>query len=160
MIGDAIIAFMNLESEFGIDPRKAAAIADHFREGDFRRKSDLEGLTPFMQRYIDKFGPLNFAVLEKIFRDNDFTTYHLAIPARLVEPSNPHIIVADYNDMFLEGKITPRPFVAITYSGLEDVRQAARSHGFAYNPERNLKQLVHAGGYVPRPGIRFDSNPF
>ncbi len=158
---DGIISFMNLESEFGIDARKAAAIAGLFRRPDEqRRKGDSYAFTRALHKYLKEFGPVNFAVLETVFRDNNFSTHFLAVPARMVEISNPYIQVVDMYDMVINKKVTLKPFVAVRYTGLQGVQSAARGHGLAYNQERNLMHLHNAGVYSPLPGYKLTGDPF
>lgn len=143
---------MNLETEFGIDAKKEAALVDFFRQADTRFPQDRTVLTPLIGGGYQKiFGQLNFAALEFIFREHQLNTHLLAIKTSLVEPQNPHVMVVDVNDV-LKGVYTRRPYVAIAFASLDEIVVGARAHGFTYNADTNLNHLKIAGVYAPRPG--------
>src|SRR6185369_8787578 len=138
---------MNLESEFGIDPKKAAAIADHFREADQQQIGDNEGaFKGILRTYRKKFGDVNIAALEQIFRDNNFNTHFLAVPSDLVKALLPIQRVVDVNDM-LERRPAPRskPFAFVVYPSLALLKLSAAHGGINYDPEVNMEQLRNAG---------------
>jgi hypothetical protein len=142
---------MSSRKEFGIDPEKTMAIVDHFRAADLLYPTDPHALDNFYTAYIRKFGHINFAMLERIFRENNFNTHFLAVPTHIiVERSSHGMIIADANDIVLKQKITPRPFAALTFSSREGLDQFAKNYGVIYNPQLNLQRLHISGCYVPR----------
>src|SRR5882762_7173893 len=102
LVSGSVVALilMNLEREFEINPTKAAAIATFFKEADARFPTDKTVLAPFVGNgdYQRKFGNLNFAALEQIFRQHGYNTYFLAVPTKTIEFTNPHVMVVDVND--------------------------------------------------------------
>lgn len=144
---------MSLESEFGIDPEAAAAIADYFREADERfHEGEKRALDRPMRGYQRQFGPLNMAALEQIFRDHDFHTHFLAISADFVKKADPRNRVLDINDA-LSGKLYPRsaPFGFMVYPSREELQASIGRMGIRYIPEINLRLLQIAGIIVNQP---------
>lgn len=142
---------MNLESDFGIDAKQSAAIADYFRVADTGYALDSKAFDlSIMGGYQERFGDLNFAVLETIFREMDFFTYHLAIPTEVVASKKPELIAVNVNQQ-LRGAYVEMPFAAMRFPTKDGMLRAASSMGIIYDKKQNLKNLGLAGVLVERP---------
>lgn len=136
-----------------------ADIEAHFSIADSRIHEGHVVFEEPIYSYTDKFGDLDFAELERLFRERGLNTHFLAVPADLVEQLEPNELkVVDVNHLQTDNVHVLRPYVALPYADFESLKKAAVVYGIAtsdelFDQEINLKHLKHAGvivDFLPR----------
>lgn len=153
-------------------PEIQTAIADYLRIVDRSHNVNNFGPILFTGEFQKRFGNLNFAGLEQIFRKNNFNTYCLAVPIDDAARSNgveEEIVAVSSEDSLrisnasrnhekieeIFGTMTQLPFAFFLYPGLDVVRLAAEEWRIPYDPLINLANLSNTGVMTAKPGTNF-----
>lgn len=149
---------MGIENEFGIGPYEEELIADLFREADLRYKAGEGSIAEHFAEFSNRFGGLNFQVIETVLRRKKLHSHLLAVPSYPIEKSNPHIMVVDFDDLE-NGIVTKVPFVACVFPTAAERAEFAKEAEIPFNPQVNLQNLRRAGIYYQRPEFTYKGPP-
>jgi hypothetical protein len=133
---------MNKERKTGYSPEEEAAIIDMIRVADQRHDS-MQLSILITKHVLNRFGRLDFASLERMFRRNSLTVALLAIPSTIALASiPPGFKIVDPNDIT---KLRPFSISVATYGINEDLLLELQDAGMDYDPATNLSNLSQTG---------------
>jgi hypothetical protein len=150
----------DFESELSAYEAKEADIVRLFRPADEAYAATPNGFAPYYMRYLEDPAlndlPLNFAVLERLFRKHHFQTYFLAEESDAIMRANPSLVVTDIN-LIPKQQLAEMPFAAVAYPTYVDLMKSVANKGLTYDETTNLQNLRRAGIPMLHPryhGIR------